>query len=265
MRKDAVCIGCGAELTDKYERKVCVQCLLGLDLRVTEEQSKDIIRQLNEILATFGTDVAAAFNKDPAARSLVEVLTSYPGIQAILLHRVAHFFWNIGLPFIPRYISNITRQITGIEIHPGAKIGKDFFIDHGSGTVIGETTEIGDNVTIYQNVTLGGTSLEPVKRHPTIGNNVVIGTGAKILGPITIGDNVRVGANSVVTKDVPPNSVVVGVPGRITRREGKKVPRIDLEHASLPDPLIDLLSKVENRMENLREEVKELKNIRKNI
>ncbi|MFX0097554.1 MAG: serine O-acetyltransferase [Candidatus Hodarchaeota archaeon] len=217
------------------------------------------------MLAVFGSDVAAAFNKDPAARSLVEVLTSYPGIQAILLHRVAHFFWNIGLPFIPRYISNITRQITGIEIHPGAKIGKNFFIDHGSGTVIGETTEIGDNVTIYQNVTLGGTSSKPVKRHPTIGNNVVIGTGAKILGPITIGDNVKIGANSVVTNDVPPNSVVVGVPGRITRREGKKVPKIDLSHGDLPDPLIDLLAKVENRIGDLEEKIREMKNVRKSI
>ncbi|MFX1395153.1 MAG: serine O-acetyltransferase EpsC, partial [Promethearchaeota archaeon] len=142
------------------------------------------------MLDFFVSDVSAAFNKDPAARTLLEVLTSYPGIKAILIHRIAHFFWKIGMPFAPRYLSEIAREITGIEIHPGAQIGKDFFIDHGGGVVIGETAEIGDNVTIYQGVVLGGTTTDRVKRHPTLGNNIVVGAGAKILGPIKIGDNV---------------------------------------------------------------------------
>ncbi|MHA1783441.1 MAG: serine O-acetyltransferase, partial [Promethearchaeota archaeon] len=164
------------------------------------------MNSLQQILDFFVSDVSAAFNKDPAARSLLEVLTSYPGIKAVLLYRIAHFFWEIGMPFVPRYLSEIAREISGIEIHPGAKIGKDFFIDHGGGVVIGETSEIGDNVTLYQGVVLGGTTNDPVKRHPTVGNNVVIGTGAKLLGPIKIGDNVKIGANSVVIKDVPSNS-----------------------------------------------------------
>jgi serine O-acetyltransferase len=172
---------------------------------------------------------------------------------------VAHFFWEIGLPFVPRFLSHISRQITGIEIHPGAKIGKDFFIDHGSGTVIGETAEVGDNVTIYQNVSLGGTSLKQEKRHPTVGNNVVIGAGAKLLGPIVIGDNVKIGSNSVVTKDVPPNSVVVGVPGKIVSRNGKRIPEIDLDHGDLPDPITDIIKKLIDRVDELEEQVNNLK------
>ncbi|HMF34436.1 MAG TPA: serine O-acetyltransferase, partial [Candidatus Lokiarchaeia archaeon] len=147
----------------------------------------------------FRSDVRAAFEKDPAAYSIAEVLTSYPGIKATLIYRVAHFLWIVGIPFVPRYLSEIARELTSIDIHPGATIGKEFFIDHGIGVVIGETAEIGDNVTIYQGVTLGGVSTERGKRHPTVGNNVVIGSGAKVLGPITIGDNVRIGSNSVVT------------------------------------------------------------------
>ncbi|MFB0563482.1 MAG: serine O-acetyltransferase [Candidatus Lokiarchaeia archaeon] len=215
------------------------------------------------MLDSFGSDIRAAFTKDPAARSLVEVLTAYPGIQAVLLHRVAHFFYEIGLPFVPRYLSHMARQITGIEIHPGAKIGNNFFIDHGYGTVIGETAEIGDNVTIYQDVTLGGTSLSPGKRHPTLGNNVVIGAGAKLLGPIKIGDNVKIGANSVVTIDVPPNSVVVGVPGRIVARDGKKIPHIDLDHGDLPDPIIDIIKSMQLKIEELEQELERLKQKKK--
>ncbi|MFX1303429.1 MAG: serine O-acetyltransferase [Promethearchaeota archaeon] len=203
------------------------------------------------MLDFFVSDVSAAFNKDPAAQSLLEVLTSYPGIKAILLHRIAHFFWKIKMPFMPRYLSEISRELTGIEIHPGADIGKDFFIDHGGGVVIGETAKIGNNVTIYQGVVLGGTMIDPVKRHPTLGNNIVVGTGAKLLGPITIGDNVKIGANSVVVKDVPSNSVVVGVPGKIISQEGKIIKKIDLSHGDLPDPLAITLSKLTERIEFL--------------
>ena len=155
------------------------------------------------------------------------------------------------MPFIPRYISDIARNLTGIEIHPGAKIGSDVFIDHGAGVVIGETAEIGNNVTLYTGVVLGGVSLEHKKRHPTVGNDVVIGTGAKLLGPIKIGDNVRIGANSVVVNDVPPNSVVVGVPGKIISKEGEKIKKIDLAHGDLPDPLTITLSSINARIEYL--------------
>jgi len=168
----------------------------------------------------------------------------------------AHFFYEVGLPFVPRYLSDVSRQITGIDIHPGAEIGSNFFIDHGSGTVIGETTKIGDNCTIYQNVTLGGTSLERKKRHPTVGNNVVIGAGAKVLGPIRIGNNVKVGANSVVVNDIPDDCVVVGVPGRIISRNGKKIPEIDLEHGELPDPIIEYIHDLEDRVSKLEKKVK---------
>ena len=263
MEQSLACLGCGDKLSAKEKSEFCAKCLLNLDFGIKETDFEKIKVHLESILDSFGSDVRTAFQKDPAARSLVEVLTSYPGTQAVLLHRVAHFFWEIGLPFVPRYLSHIARQITGIEIHPGAEIGKDFFIDHGSGTVIGETAEIGDNVTIYQNVTLGGTSLDQVKRHPTVGNNVVIGTGAKVLGPVKIGDNVRIGANSVVTKDVPDNSVVVGVPGRIVARNGKKIPKIDLEHGDLPDPVAEVIKKLRDRLLELEDEMIELKGEKK--
>ncbi|MBS7251200.1 MAG: serine O-acetyltransferase [Candidatus Freyarchaeota archaeon] len=259
MENKLECLICGSTLSPKEKNEYCSKCLLGLSFELEEKDLEKIEKNLKAILDSFGSDIRAAFTKDPAARSLVEVLTAYPGIQAVLLYRVAHFFYEIGLPFVPRYLSYIARQITGIEIHPGAKIGKDFFIDHGSGTVIGETTEIGDNVTIYQGVTLGGTSLSPGKRHPTLGNNVVVGAGAKILGPVKIGDNVKIGANSVVISDVPPNSVVVGVPGRIVSREGKKIPTIDLHHQDLPDPIIDMMESLQRKIEELEEEIKNLK------
>lgn len=155
------------------------------------------------------------------------------------------------MPYVPRYLSEISRQLTGIEIHPGADIGNEFFIDHGGGVVIGETSVVGNNVTLYQGVVLGGVSMDPIKRHPTLGNNVVVGTGAKLLGPITIGDNVRIGANSVVVIDVPPNSLVVGVPGKIVSRKGEKIEKIDLRHGNLPDPLAITLSTLNARIEYL--------------
>ncbi|MFX0106029.1 MAG: serine O-acetyltransferase [Candidatus Hodarchaeota archaeon] len=247
------CLNCGKtlRLKEKNHYNFCAECILKLDFRLEELDREEIDQNLQKILNFFVSDVSAAFNKDPAAQSLLEVLTSYPGIKAILLHRIAHFFWKIKMPFVPRYLSEITRELTGIEIHPGADIGKDFFIDHGGGVVIGETAKIGDNVTIYQGVVLGGTMADPVKRHPTLGNNIVVGTGAKLLGPITIGDNVKIGANSVVVKDVPPNSVVVGVPGKIISQEGKIIKKIDLSHGDLPDPLAITLSKLTERIEFL--------------
>ncbi|NVM52840.1 MAG: serine O-acetyltransferase [Candidatus Helarchaeota archaeon] len=259
MEPNLICLGCGDKLSAKEKSEFCAKCLLNFDFGIDEKDFEKIKEHLNAILDTFGSDVRTAFLKDPAARSIVEVLTSYPGTHAVLLHRIAHFFWEIGLPFVPRYLSHIARQITAIEIHPGAEIGKDFFIDHGSGTVIGETTEIGDNVTIYSTVTLGGTSLKQKKRHPTIGNDVVIGTGAKVLGPVKIGNNVKIGANSVVTKDVPDNAVVVGVPGRIVARNGKKIPKIDLAHGDLPDPIADFIKNLRDRIIELEEKIIEIK------
>ena len=176
----------------------------------------------------------------------------YQGLHAIILHRIAHFLWKLHIPFVPRLISQISRFLTGIEIHPGATIGKGFFIDHGSGTVIGETAEIGENVLMYHQVTLGGTSLETKKRHPTIGNNVMIGAGAKLFGPIKVGDNSQIGGSSVVTKNVPENSVVVGNPGRIVKTDGKKViETVDTMH--LPDPVKKEFEKLNKRLKKLEE------------
>jgi len=248
LEKFIHCLNCGRDLASKEKagKSFCAECILDLDYDAEDISHEELDSLLQKILNFFVSDVRAAFNKDPAATTLLEVLTSYPGIKAILLHRIAHFFWRLGMPFIPRYISDISRELTAIEIHPGAVIGSDFFIDHGAGVVIGETAEIGNNVTIYSGVVLGGTSLERKKRHPTLGDNVVLGSGAKLLGPIIIGDNVRVGANSVVVMDIPSNSVVVGVPGRIVSRVGEKIDKIDLRHGDLPDPLaitIDALNK----------------------
>ncbi|MEN2983868.1 MAG: serine O-acetyltransferase [Dictyoglomaceae bacterium] len=216
---------------------------------------------MRKIWETIKADYKAIFEKDPAARNFLEVILCYPGFHAILIHRFAHFLWKIKIPVIPRLISHISRLLTGIEIHPGAKIGKGFFIDHGMGVVIGETTEIGDNVLLYQGVTLGGTGREKGKRHPTIGNNVVIGAGAKILGPITIGDNVRIGAGSVVLKSVPPNCTVVGVPGRIIIQNGKKVENDALAHGNLPDPYSQIIEDLTIRILHLEKKIEELESI----
>lgn len=180
-------------------------------------------------------DIKVIFKRDPAAKNIFEVFFLYPGLHAIMLHRIAHFLWCIKIPFIPRMISAFSRFLTGVEIHPGAKIGKRFFIDHGMGVVIGETAEIGDDVLLYQGVTLGGTGKEKGKRHPTLGNDIVVGAGAKILGPVKIGNNCKIGAGSVVIQDVPDNSTVVGIPGRIVRRKGEKYPEDQLLHGNLPD------------------------------
>jgi serine O-acetyltransferase len=250
------CMSCGRTLHDKEDlHPYCSECILDLDFKSSDIDHEELDKNLQKILNFFISDVRSAFTKDPAARTLLEVLTSYPGIKAVLLYRIAHFFWKINMPYLPRYLSDIARGITGVEIHPGAEIGNEFFIDHGIGVVIGETAEIGNNVTLYAGVVLGGTSLEQKKRHPTIGNNVVIGTGAKLLGPIKISDNVRIGANSVVVNDVPANSVVVGVPGRIIAREGEKIKRIDLSHGDLPDPLAITLSSLQSRLSYLEDKL----------
>ncbi len=203
---------------------------------------------------TLKSDWRAVFERDPAARNWLEVLT-YPGLHAIIWHRIAHRLWKWNLKFIARLISQINRFMTGIEIHPGAKIGKGFFIDHGMGVVIGETAEIGDNVLIYHGVTLGGVSLEKKKRHPTIGNNVVIASGAKVLGAITIGDNSKIGANAVVLKDVPPDCTVVGVPGRCVVMAGKRVEEEPLTHGRGIDPEGEIIQNLQRRIEALEHKV----------
>ncbi len=265
MKKFIHCLNCGKNLASKEKEgpPYCAECILDLNYRTSDVDRNEIDKELQKILNFFVSDVSAAFNKDPAAITLLEVLTSYPGIKAVLLYRISHFFWKLGMPFVPRYISDIARELTAIEIHPGAEIGSDFFIDHGAGVVIGETTEIGNNVTIYAGVVFGGTSLEKKKRHPTLGDNIVVGTGAKILGPVTIGDNVRIGANSVVVNDIPPNSVVVGVPGKIISRKGEKIEKIDLMHGDLPDPLSITISALEKRIRELEKHLSPFKESKK--
>lgn len=207
---------------------------------------------------TLREDIRTVFAKDPAARSVLEVLTLYPGLHAVWWHRTANWLWRHRLRYLARLTSHLSRFLTAIEIHPGATIGRRLFIDHGSGVVLGETAVIGDDVLIYQGVVLGGTALNKVKRHPTIGNGVVIGTGAIALGPITIGDGARVGAGSVVINSVPPGATVVGIPGRVVGERAKTA--ADLEHAKLPDPVAEAIrlvlkeqDKLEERLRNLEE------------
>ncbi|MBZ4655240.1 MAG: cysE [Peptococcaceae bacterium] len=208
-------------------------------------------------------DIQAVFERDPAVKSFWEVVLCYPGFHAILLHRLAHFLYQKKFFILARFISQINRFLTQIEIHPGAKIGEGLFIDHGAGVVIGETAEIGDNVTIYQGVTLGGTGKEKGKRHPTIGNNVVISAGAKVMGSFKVGDNVKIGAGSVVLKEVPPNCTVVGVPGRIVVKDGVSVSQkrgddIDLEHNKLPDPVLEMLLCLQKQVQDLEARIEEM-------
>ena len=204
-------------------------------------------------------DIRTVFDKDPAARSLAEVLLCYPGLHALWFHRLAHFFWMHRLKLIGRLTSHFSRFVTGIEIHPGATIGRRFFIDHGSGVLIGETAEIGDDVLMYQGVVLGGTALMKKKRHPTIGNNVVIGTGAVALGSITIGDDARVGAGSVVVKSVPPGVTVVGIPGRAV--QDSHDPQADLEHGQLPDPVAEAIRLVLKEQDKLEGRLQQLEGL----
>lgn len=208
------------------------------------------------MLETMRRDIQAALERDPAARSGWEVVLCYPGVHALWCYRVAHWFWRRGWVVTARFVSHLGRFLTGIEIHPGATIGPGLFIDHGMGVVIGETTEIGENCTLYQGVTLGGTSLKREKRHPTLGNNVVVGAGAAILGAITIGDGSRVGGGSVVVGDVPSSSVVVGIPGKVIYRDGRRVAAaIDLEHTDLPDPVSKAIEQLVDRIGGLEAEV----------
>jgi serine O-acetyltransferase len=199
-------------------------------------------------------DIEATFERDPAARGVLEIIFCYPGFHAVLFYRVARWFWVHRLFLLGRFISHIGRFFTGIEIHPGARIGRRFFIDHGMGVVIGETSEIGDNVTLYHGVTLGGTTWKKIKRHPTIGNNVVVGVGAKILGPVKIGDNTKIGANSVVVDEIPPNSIVVGIPGKVVFRvEGDK--RIQMDTGFMPDPQSKAIANLLERVKQLEEKL----------
>lgn len=207
---------------------------------------------------TIHADVQSVLDRDPAARNVLEVLLCYPGLHAIWAHRLSHRLWKRGLKLLARWISQIMRGITGIEIHPGATIGRNFFIDHGMGVVIGETAEVGNDVTLYHGVTLGGTSLHKTKRHPTIEDHVVIGAGAKVLGAITIGENSRIGANAVVVKSTPPNSVIVGVPGQVVvRDDAAQLPpnKADLEHGRLPDTIGDTLAALIAHVEALEKRV----------
>ncbi len=202
-------------------------------------------------------DIKSVMERDPAARSKAEVFFLYPGVHAVFWHRVAHFFFRHSMKFTARFISQISRFFTGIEIHPGAVIGRGLFIDHGMGVVIGETAVIGDNCTIYQGVTLGGTGTEKGKRHPTLGSNVMVGCGAKILGPFTVGDNSKIAAGAVVLSEVPPNSTCVGVPARIVKLEGVRV-KCDLDQITVPDPISSQICTLTVHIKNLEKKIEEL-------
>lgn len=212
---------------------------------------------LNRTFRSIKSDVRAIRERDPAAANIVEALTCYSGLHAVVIHRLTHFLYKEGLPVVPRIISQANRFFTGVEIHPAAEIGEGFFIDHGSGVVIGETTEIGDDVTIYQGVTLGGTGKETGKRHPTLGDGVTVGAGAKVLGSITVGENAKIGAGSVVIQNVPPNATVVGNPGRPVRERGRKVGAADLDWTHLPDPVADAMQSLVRRVIELENEFKD--------
>ncbi len=211
------------------------------------------------LAATMARDMQAIRERDPAARNDLEILTCYPGLHALWFHRLAHALWRRRVPVLPRFVSQVNRFLTGIEIHPAATLGDGLFIDHGAGVVIGETSEVGENVTIYQGVTLGGTGKETGKRHPTIGDNVVIGAGALLLGSIKVGDNVKVGAGSVVIHDVPPNSTVVGNPGRTVITDGAKVGIPDIDYTHLPDPVAEAMRCLVRRVIQLESELEELR------
>lgn len=208
------------------------------------------------MFSTLKEDINTVFAKDPAARSVLEIILCYPGLHAIWAHRVNHFLWCHRLKLLARFLSHLTRFCTGIEIHPGARIGRRCFIDHGSGVVIGETAEIGDDVLLYQGVVLGGTTLEKKKRHPTLGNGVEMGSGAIALGPITIGDGARIGSSSVVIRSVPPGVTVVGIPGRVVTKTERPV--MDLEHGKLPDPVAEAIRLVLKEQDKLEERMKKL-------
>ncbi len=207
------------------------------------------------MFSTIQQDLRAVFDRDPAARTTLEVFLTYAGFQALLAHRLAHRLWKMRLRLVGRLVSQVARWVTGVEIHPGASIGYGFFIDHGMGVVIGETAEIGDYVTLFQGVTLGGTGKEKGKRHPTLGSHVVVGSGAKVLGNIRIGDSVKIGANSVVLRSVPSNSTVTGIPGRIVKSIGVRVPEEAMDHANIPDPIAERFDAMERELIDLRKKL----------
>jgi serine O-acetyltransferase len=212
---------------------------------------------LRRVLGEVASDVTSARDRDPAAHDIgaLEILSGWAGVQALLAHRVAHALWDSEVPFAPRVIAYASRAVTGVEIHPAARIGSDFFIDHGSGVVIGETAEIGDRVTLYQGVTLGGTGFARGKRHPTLEDNVTVGSGAKLLGPVTVGRNAKVGANTVVIEDVPPETTVVGNPGHPVRVEGRPVEGPDTDWIHLPDPIQEAIKELSDRIAKLEKQL----------
>ncbi len=227
----------------------------------SDPRSRGVLGRWQEMLAWLREDIDTVFAKDPAAKSTLEVLFFYPGLHAIWMHRVAHLLWERNLLFWGRLLSHINRFLTGIEIHPGAKIGRRLFIDHGMGIVIGETAEIGDDVLMYKGVVLGGTSLRKTKRHPTIGNCVVLGSDAIVLGAVTIGDHAKIGSGSVVVKPVSPGATVVGVPGRVVKGEGAEEPTfLTLEHGKLPDPVVEAINGLASKITTLEGRVQELEN-----
>ena len=208
---------------------------------------------MSSVISRIREDLAAVMLRDPAARNQLEILITYPGVHALWAHRIEHWLWKRKLKFIARVLASRTRNSTGIEIHPGAVIGRRVVIDHGMGVVIGETAIIGDNVTLFQGVTLGGTGKETGKRHPTLGNNIVVGSGAKVLGNIKIGDHSYIGANAVVLREVPAHSTVVGVPGRVVKHKGKKVAlEMSFDHTGMPDPLLQKVARLQKELETLR-------------
>lgn len=209
-------------------------------------------------------DIQVVFERDPAAKSVLEVVLCYPGLHAIWLYRIANWLFKRGWVVAARFISNMGRFLTGIEIHPGATIGEGLFIDHGTGVVIGETAEIGNNVTLYQGVTLGGTGKEKGKRHPTVGNNVVVASGAKVLGSFKVGDNAKIGAGSVVLEEVPANTTVVGIPGKVVCVNGKKIENggVDLDHANLPDPIAEMLFCMQRHINRLEDRIVQLEGLK---
>ena len=232
--------------------------IINFDLpRICKTSTRKVTDTISAIRNEIATDIEAVRQRDPAARSDLEILLLYSGVHAILAYRVAHKLYLSEHYFAARAVSQWARHKTGIEIHPGATIGKGLFIDHGMGVVIGETTEIGDNCTLYQGVTLGGTGKDVGKRHPTLGNNVLVGAGAKVLGPFTIADNAKIAANAVVLKEVPENSTAVGIPARVVRRHGRKVDemgRVDLDQVHIPDPVAQELSRLERKLKKHMED-----------
>jgi len=218
------------------------------------------VNRWKRLISEVRADVAAARDRDPAAQgvSTTEILLSWAGVQALLAHRVAHALNEAGVPLAPRVLAYLTRSFTGVEIHPAAKIGHEFFIDHGSGVVIGETTEIGERVTLYQGVTLGGTGFQRGKRHPTLGDNVTVGSGAKLLGPIAVGDGAKIGANTVVIEDVPPGATVVGNPGHPVKVDGRRVEGPDADWIHLPDPIAEAIKTLSQRIADLERRLAEL-------